>query len=194
MAMLLLLSCSSKDKINDEAEVEVSNDITTSASMTTNDWLPEVGENYEILGYNDGLKGVLIKYSDSLYRGGDILSSVGASLLKKHGIKTIISVTPNDVIRSLCSSYGFELHEVVFDYADLTQEQTDSLFTIFENAEPPLFIHCHSGKRRGGNLVLLYRGYVQSWDFEEAMIEYAALGGTTDEDYSMLKQLYPAGR
>ncbi len=78
MTMLVLLSCSSKDKVNDEAEVEVSNDITTSASMTTNDWLPEVGENYEILGYNDGLKGVLIKYSDSLYRGGDILSSVGA--------------------------------------------------------------------------------------------------------------------
>ncbi len=185
LILILCIGCSKKD--NSEP---ISLDTTTSASIETNNWIPPLYESYQVLGYKEGIKGVVIRYSDSLYRGGDIVSSAGANYLKALGIKTVISVTPSDQIRSLCKTYGLSHVELPFDYQGITQEIKKEYINILRNEEPPLYIHCYSGKQRGGNLIVLYRSIVDHWDFEAAMREYELCGGKPDQDRKILRELY----
>lgn len=188
ISLLLLMYCIPLEKKS--KDIKKSIDAITAASVDTQDWLPEPGDSYKVLGYNDGLKGVLIKYSDEMYRGGDMLSVTGAQLLKERGIKTVFSVTPSEAIRSYCQSYGFDLHEIVFDYQKMSEEQVKYFIAALDSVETPMFIHCHSGKQRGGNLGFIYRVYVESWDLDKAMNEYGALGGKVEPDTEMLTMAY----
>ncbi len=182
----ILISCA---KEKEKVEV-LEKDATTAASIDTDKWIPPQSETYQVLGYKEGIKGVVIRYSDSLYRGGDILSSKGAMYLKSLGIQTVISVTPSDQIRSLCKTFGFVNIELPFDYQKLTKTELNTFKEIIKEEETPLYIHCYSGKQRGGNLIVLYRDIVNNWKFEEAMIEYDQCGGKLHEDRNMLKELY----
>lgn len=188
VSLLLLMSCNKKEE--NAKESKKSPDAVSAASVDTQEWLPIPGDSYEVLGYNDGLKGVLIKYSDEMYRGGDMLSVKGAQLIKQRGIKTVFSVTPSEAIRSYCKSYGFDLHEIVFDYQKMSEEQVKSFIAALDTVETPIYIHCHSGKQRGGNLGLIYRTYVESWSFDKAMKEYGDLGGKIEPDTEMLTMAY----
>lgn len=191
LCFLLCFSCSKKESGTSDQQAQTSTaDAVSGASVDTQEWLPEPGLEYKVLGYNPGLKGVLIQYSDDMYRGGDMLSVDGVKLLKSRGIKTVYSVTPSEAIRSYCTSYGIELQEYVFDYQGLSDQQAKQFITSLDSVEYPIYIHCHSGKQRGGNLGVLYRIFKEHWSFEKAFKEYEVLGGKPDADKEMLTRLY----
>lgn len=187
LLVLLLFFCVSCKK---EESKDSKADAVTAASVDNKEWLPEAGNTYTVLGYNEGLKGVLIKYSDEMYRGGDILSSDGAKLIKSRGIQTIFSVTPSEAIRSFCAAYDIELKEIVFDYQKLGDDQVLTFLNALDSVEYPIYIHCHSGKQRGGNLCAIYREYKEGWEFEKALDEYGKLGGKIEPDREMLQRAY----
>lgn len=184
-ALLLICSCRKKKE-----EPSIQTDTVTAASLSTQDWLPEPGETYETIGYVEGVKGAIIRYSDDLYRGGDILSDAGILLLKKRGVKSIISATPNETIRSLSKAYSLEQYDFPFDYQGLTEESVKEFYALMDIVERPVYIHCHGGKQRAGNLCMLYRGYVEKWDFDKAMKEYIQLGGKETEDREMMQMAF----
>lgn len=185
--LVLILFCVSCKKEESKKEKV---DAVSAASVDNQEWLPEAGDTYEVLGYNEGLKGVLIKYSDEMYRGGDLLSADGAKLIKSRGIRTIFSVTPSEAIRSYCAAYGMELKEIVFDYQKLGDDQVVDFINALDSVDYPIYIHCHSGKQRGGNLCAIYREYKEGWSFEKALEEYGKLGGKIDPDKEMLQRAY----
>lgn len=185
-ALLLACSCGRKS----EQVPKTKPDTVTAASLSTDDWLPEKGDTYEAVGYVDGIKGAIIRYGNDLYRGGDILSDAGILLLKKRGVKTVISATPNETIHSLAKAYDVAQYDFAFDYQGLTEESVKQFFTLLDTAERPLYIHCHGGKQRAGNLCMLYRGYVEGWGIEKAMKEYVQLGGKEQDDRPMLEMAF----
>ncbi len=149
--------------------------------------LPPKDTVYTVIGYVSGLKGYCIKYNENLFRGGDILSDSGASSLAKTGIKTVISVTPSAFQRELARKYKLHYIEFPFEYSALTTSQLAHFLDILDNAELPLYINCHGGNQRAGNLCALYRIYKEKWSFERALIEYGKLGGKIREDFMMLR-------
>ncbi len=163
-------------------------DETTTAS-TLKTWLPKKDSTYNIIGYQNGIRGCLIDYSEHLYRGGDILSIEGAKTLQQKGIKTVISVTPNENIITLCKSVQFEHYNLFYDYGDLSDSATIHFLKVLNRATPPLYIHCFSGKQRAGLLCAIIRIY-EGWDFEKALDEYEKLGGKVMEDTPLLQQAH----
>jgi hypothetical protein len=168
----------------------VKEDALTMASQKPNSWFPESDSSYEIIGYKIGVKGIIIKYNSSLYRGGNILTKKGAEYLHNTGIRTVISVTPNDNITTLCNLYGIDNVTMYYDYGDLSDSTIKAYLTVLDNVPPPLYIHCFGGKQRAGLLCAIARIYQENWRFQRAEREYGKLGGKIEEDHSLLVKAY----
>ncbi len=178
----LLFACGKKDK---EAPAE-SGDAVSSATQKKQEWTPIKDSIYEVAGYKKGLKGCLIKYNNSLYRGGNILSAEGAKLLKQKGIRTVVSVTPDENISTLCKSFSFDEANLFYDYGVLPDSTINRFLDVLDSAEFPLYIHCFSGNQRAGLLCAVSRIYLEGWSFEKAENEYGKLGGKVTADHPLL--------
>lgn len=181
-ATALFLGC------DENKNTETKTDSETSASQKANSWLPEENDTYEIIGYRKGLKGFTVKYSDDLYRGGNLLSLEGGKLLQKLGVKTVISVTPDETVKTISNSLNLKTIDLFYDYGKLTDSITNEFLSIIDNEEPPFYIHCYSGKQRAGLLCAIYRLHKDNWSFENAEKEYEQLGGKVQEDHGLFVQ------
>ncbi|MDP6525748.1 MAG: hypothetical protein QGI24_00780 [Kiritimatiellia bacterium] len=149
---------------------------------------PPPDNDYELVGVVDGLRLFTVKYDDLIYRGGAPYNAIAARTWKKYGIKTIISITPNDHERKLCLAEGFELVEIEFVKSPgPTQENLDLYLDTVRKGNGPFYVHCHGGTHRGGILGMAYRMHVQNWTFERALVEYGRLGGNLLEDHEMIE-------
>lgn len=188
--LLLFLSCSkesSKDTIDAPDAITKSSELRNKENAKK---LPPESDSYAVFGYTKGIKGYVIKYSDSLYRGGDVLSKEGMQNLARYDIKTIISVTPNDSIKILAADQNIDFIDFEFAYSSLDSQQIATFTEIISHCEKPCYINCYSGNQRAGNLCAIYRIVEEEWDFEKAMLEYGMLGGKIKEDYQMLHKAY----
>lgn len=149
---------------------------------------PPLNDDYELIGIVDGLKSFAVKYDDVLYRGGAPYNQIAARTLKKYGIKTIISITPNEHEREMCSEHGFELIEMEFmNSPGPSPENLRIYLDTVRNGNGAFYVHCHGGTHRAGILGMAYRMHVQNWPFERAVIEYGRLGGSLLEDHEMIE-------
>ncbi len=130
-----------------------------------------------IVGPVAGLKGDLVQYSNDLFRGGDILGADGILDLKKRGIVSVVSVTPNPDIATLCSTYGLHQAVLPIEYGVLTDAEISVMASIIDTLPRPVYIHCHGGKRRAGLLCALWRVDASKWGIDAAWREYRDLGG-----------------
>lgn len=147
---------------------------------------PPPGDDYEVIGVADGLKSFLVKYDETLIRGGEPYNGTAARTLKKYGVKTIISITPNDQERKFCANNGFELVEVEFSKdPGPSKESLDLYLQTIKNGSAPFYVHCHGGTHRGGILGMVYRMHVRNWTYEKALIEFGLLGGSLMKDHKM---------
>lgn len=189
ISILALLNCDKKNKTSSEIvsdTIITSNDATTAASQQTDSWIPLEDLTYNVIGYKKGLKGCTIEYSESLYRGGNILSANGAKILQGKGIKTVVSVTPDDNIATLCKTFNMRNIDMYYDYGKLSDSVIVTFLDLLDKEESPFYIHCFSGKQRAGLLCAIYRIYIEDWSFENAEIEYGKLGGKVEEDHKLL--------
>ncbi len=152
--------------------------------------LPPKDSAYSIIGYVQGLKGYVVRYSPHLYRGGDIIDEKGIVALRNHGIKTIIAVTPQQQARELAELHAIQYIDFPYEYGKLPREKLIHFLDIVKNYEKPLYIHCHGGNRRAGVLCALYRIYCKDLPFEKALIEYGKLGGKVKEDFQLLNAAF----
>lgn len=151
--------------------------------------LPPEGETYDVLGRRDGIRFYIVKYSENLYRGGDIRSEKGAQALKDLGIRTVVSVTPNDTERSLARQFGFELVEIPFGFYNLTKAELDRFLAAVDSRPGPIYVHDFGGIAQAGILLAHYRIHRQGWTFDKALAEYRRLGANYWDSLAMVDTL-----
>jgi len=152
--------------------------------------LPPNGADYDVLGVRAGVKGFVVKYDDTVFRGGMPNEDSAASTLHTLGIKTIISAAPTDFERAMCEEYGFELVEIPFSKnSGLSSSDLSRYLNAIRTASAPFYIHCKGGSHRGGILGANYRVFILNWSVERALTEYDILGGDPETDGPMIEAL-----
>lgn len=141
------------------------------------------------VGSIEGIENTVFRYDEGLYRGGDIVSQNGMDELKKLGIKTVFSVTPTDDERKFALKSGIKLIETPFTKDGIPQDKLPLYLDQMKAAEQPFYVHCHSGKNRGGTLLAAYRIHVQDWPFSKVRTEFVSLGGKADEFPALLESV-----
>lgn len=135
-------------------------------------------DSYKVIGIVPGIKKFVVKYNDELYRGGKPYSEEGFKKLKEMGIKTIISVTPDDMEREFAKKYNMELIEIPFEKNTvLSKELKKRFINLFFQYKAPFYLHGDESISRAGILGALYRMKVCDRPFGKTMMEFQQLGG-----------------
>lgn len=166
-------------------------DATTGATpaIVKKEALPPKSDTYSVLGWIHGNNGYLIKYSQELFRGGDVVLQTAIDTLKQFGVKTIVSISPTDSERTLLKTNSVQLIEIPFNKDSLTNKEISDFLDVMKQAKSPIYVHCHSGLHRAGIFCLSYRIYNQKWPVEKALIEFGKLGGSLKDDNAMIEKV-----
>lgn len=153
--------------------------------------LPPEDPFYDVLGNVDGIEGYVIKYTNKLYRGGTLKDSTALKYLRRQGITTIVSVTPDEKERRLCRIHGMKLVELPFEKNKKIPENILPVFlSETRMAEGGVYVHCHGGAHRAGVLGAAYRIHLNNWPAEKAIVEFSKLGGDLTGDNLMVQSIF----
>lgn len=175
------------------ADANARADAVTAATykMTGEVVLPPTGVGeYTVVGKVEGLNNFVVRYDENVYRGGQPLSAKGMDRLAEWGVKKIISVTPDDILRKYAREQGLELVEVPFDKGGVPAETLETFLAAIR-AGGPVYVHCMGGTHRAGTLCAAYRVRQCGWDYDDALIEYGRLGGDLKGDHAMIESIKP---
>jgi protein tyrosine phosphatase (PTP) superfamily phosphohydrolase (DUF442 family) len=159
----------------------------TGASAKHKVKLPLEGETYDVVGQVEGLDNFVVRYDDRFYRGGQVASSKGARWLREKGVRTVISVTPDDAERALVAEHGMMLVELPFETGKMSPAHVAAYLHAIDRNPGPYYVHCHGGTHRGGVLGVAWRMHVEGWAYEQAEAEFDRLGGDPVADAQMLE-------
>lgn len=152
--------------------------------------LPPPNESYQVVGMLPGLEGYLVWYDDILLRGGNVINSEGMDALQEQDTRLIISITPNELLANLSGVYGIDFMELEFDYSSgLSTELLNSFLALMSSPPGVVYVHSTDGNTYAGLLGLAYRIYLQNWEPDKAMIEYARLGGSLKDAHRLVEQV-----
>jgi hypothetical protein len=113
---------------------------------------------------------------DAVFRGGRP-SRQGMMLLKKLGIKTIVTLEKDDSVVAAEQSLGQELGMKVINIPmgvllPPSRSKVDQFLNLAGSpGEWPLYFHCKQGRDRTGAMALAYRVRIQHWQPEYAYSE-----------------------
>jgi hypothetical protein len=145
---------------------------------------------YQVVGVIPGLKKFVVKYNDELIRGGAPYSDEGFEQLKKMGVKTIISITPDENERKLASKHKIGLIEIPFSKdAPVPEDVKRKFLNLFHQYEAPFYLHGNESTSRAGVMGALYRMKICGWPFGKTMMEYLQLGGDMKKDKIMIDSI-----
>ena len=185
--LLALAGCGETEATDDEAADATSQATYKVAGKVV---LPPEGEGYKVIGRVAGLNKYVVQYDERLYRGGQPLTAEGLTALKKWGIKTIVSVTPDDHERKFAEENGFALVEVPFGHGvGIPAEVLSKFLKTTTQQAGGIYVHCMGGSHRAGALCLAYRVHVAGWAYDKALIEYGRLGGDLKGDFVMVESV-----
>ena len=146
-------------------------------------------QHYKVIGEQDGLKSWLIRYDDHLYRGGELENADGARSLADLGIKTVFAITSADKERQWLESVGIKVVDLSFDKnASLSEQQIEQIAEQLSTSSAPAYVHCVGGTQRGGMVGVIYR-LTQDWQPDQALLEFAYLGGSLKDNSETLKSV-----
>ena len=151
--------------------------------------LPPKGGTYTIVGKREGIRFYIVKYTDQLYRAGDIRSAKGAEALKQLGIKTIISTTTSETQRSLAKKYGMKLVEIPFGWSNMNAGHLRQFLQAVAASPKPICVISRTGTLRAGIMLAHYRVHRQGWSVDEALNEYYRLDANYWDAVDLVKVL-----
>jgi len=185
----VVLSSCGKENVSKVDSVSMATPKGVTVESVKND-LPPASDAYHVYASVDGIKNYVVKYDDNYYRGGDLLSESGAKNLKEmFGIKTIISVTPNNLEKRIAQEYGLGLVEFEFTNKGFDLETLNKYLTILDENQGPFYVHCHGGTHRAGSLGAAYRIHKLGWDQDKALVEFGRLGGDLKADNDLVESI-----
>lgn len=142
------------------------------ANWTIPSPLPMTDTNYEVVGYQEGIRFYVMKYDDTLYRCGDIMSPQGADTLARMGVKTIITTSQDAQQRQWAAERQMKYVEIPFGWNDMREEDLHTFLSTYESSPKPVCIISRTGTIRAGIWGAWYRVRKQGWTVEAALNEY----------------------
>lgn len=136
----------------------------------------------------DGLRNFRVVEPGVLYRCGQPRPAELASLIREHGLRTVISLRgrrdegdPDDWIEAqaeVCRGSGVSLVHIPFNHKNppTAQQLGQFLEIVRDPSRVPALVHCRAGQQRTGLFVALFRVHAQGMAVEEALREMDALG------------------
>lgn len=109
-------------------------------------------------------------------------SMEGIRLLQKKGIKTILSLRPEDNLtfaeRYLAEQYSLEFINIgISSYKRPTEEQvSEFLKTVRDENKQPIYVHCDEGTEQTITMLAVYRVLVEGWSLQGAFEEIKEVG------------------
>ena len=91
----------------------------------------------------------LLRASGQIYSGGEPHGAEAFAELQRLGVKTVVSVDGACPQVNLAEKYGLRYVHIPIGYDGIPEEAGKSLARLMQEAEGPLYIHCHHGKHRG---------------------------------------------
>lgn len=96
----------------------------------------------------DGLHN-LFRVTDRVYSGSSPEGDAGFASLRRHGIKTVITVDGAKPDVALAERYGLRYVHLPIGYDGIPSERATQLAKAVRDLPGPVYIHCHHGKHRG---------------------------------------------
>jgi len=137
--------------------------------------LPAESENYDVIGYREGIRFYVMKYDDTLYRSGDMLTEAGADALGQLGIKTIITTSQDIQQHQWATDRKMEYVEIPFGWNDMTETDLHRFLRTYESSPKPVCVISRTGAIRAGIWGAWCRVRKQGWSVGKAMNEYYKL-------------------
>lgn len=98
----------------------------------------------ELPGVENGLQ-----LTDRIYSGGEPHSEQAFKGLARLGVKTIVSVDGSTPDAETARRYGIRYVHVPIGYDAVGQKAQLALSRVAQEADGPIFLHCHHGQHRG---------------------------------------------
>lgn len=91
----------------------------------------------------------LMQVHPDLYSGAQPHGAEAFAALKQLGIKTVVGVDGARPEIELAAKEGLRYIHVPIGYDSIGQDASDSFYRAMQEAERPLYFHCHHGRHRG---------------------------------------------
>lgn len=163
---------------------------TRQAAKPKQEKSPPTHPDYQLLGSRAGLKGSAVRYDAQLVRGGMPLTEQAAAAWKEWGIRTVISVNPEEEERRICEKHGLALVELPFPLeVGPGEEDLRRFLDTVRTGRGPFYVHCVGGTQRAGVLGAAYRIHHLGWHADRAVVDFARLGGNLQENHHMVEKV-----
>jgi protein tyrosine/serine phosphatase len=123
-----------------------------------------------------------------LYRSGQMSVPGLQSVIRDHGIKTVVSLRPADEVEeAFCRNEGINYYRI----SPRPWEGVPQFLEIMDDPElHPILIHCYAGIHRTGAYSAIYRMEYEHWSNEQAIAELRARGYTAlGDEWNLLEFL-----
>lgn len=91
----------------------------------------------------------LLQVSDTIYSGAEPKTAEAFASLAQLGVKTVVSVDGARPNLELAEKYGLQYVQIPIGYDGISEEAGKSFAKLAQEADGPLYIHCHHGQHRG---------------------------------------------
>jgi protein tyrosine phosphatase (PTP) superfamily phosphohydrolase (DUF442 family) len=91
----------------------------------------------------------LMQVTGRIYAGSEPHGEAAFAELKKLGVKTVVSVDGARPQTELAAKHGLRYVHIPIGYDGVPDEAGKSLARVMQEAEGPIYFHCHHGKHRG---------------------------------------------
>ena len=109
---------------------------------------------------------------DGVLSRSGVPTASGFAWLRKHGVKSVVNLTPDDDGERFLKSLGFERYFWLPMDGPPSEAQAEEFLSFVQDpGNWPLHMHCHAGKDRTGLMVALYRYAIEAWPLDKAVEE-----------------------
>lgn len=167
LSLGMLSMCANPDSSVDRGLVSQGN----SADRCTNDPVSAPTVAAETPSQFPGLHNV-VAYADDLYSGGAPEGVEGFDVLRKLGIRTIISVDGAQPDVGAAKARGMRYVHLPISYNGMDKDRTLEIARAVKELPRPIYIHCHHGKHRSAGAtgaVAVTLGYLTNAEATQRM-------------------------
>lgn len=107
--------------------------------------------------------------SPDLYSGGEPYTPEAFALLKKHNIKSILTVDAAAPQVELARRHGIRYIQIPIGYDGIATDTANQIAQAYALAPKPMYVHCHHGKHRGPTACMVIGVAHYNWSQSQAV-------------------------